>query len=200
MQQPLFIVISAPSGAGKTTVCDRLLEDFSDLTYSVSCTTRDPRGEETDGEDYHFVSEEGFSKRVKDGFFLEYADVHGSRYGTLKSTVIDALNEGQSVLMDIDVEGARQIRRYVAQTDNTDPIQKGFIDIFIRPPSIDALRERLLFRSEDSEDDIDVRLRNAEVEMNAADEYRYRVTNDDLEVAYRELCELLISVGSQRIH
>ncbi len=199
MQQSLFIVISAPSGAGKSTLCDRLLEDFSDITYSVSCTTRPPRGKENDGEDYYFISDEGFRKRVKEGAFIEHAVVHGYCYGTLKSTVIEAMNEGQSVLMDIDVEGARQIRSYIAGADVSDPIQKGFIDIFIQPPSLDALRERLIGRMEDSEDVIEARLDSAEQEIRAASEYRYRIVNDDLEVAYRALCEILIAAGSQKI-
>ena len=196
MQRPLFIVISAPSGAGKTTLCDRLLEDFPDLTYSVSCTTRDPRGGEMDGEDYHFVTPEGFERRVKEGLFLEHAPVHGARYGTLTGTVREALAEGQSVLMDIDVAGARQVREYAAKADASDPIQKGFIDLFIQPPSTEALVERLQTRGENTEEDISRRVHNAEVEMESASEYRYQITNDDLEVAYRELCELLIAEAS----
>lgn len=198
MQRPLFIVISAPSGAGKSTLCDRLLEDFPDMTYSVSCTTREPRGQEVDGVDYHFVSRDGFEERFKAGLFLEAATVHGERYGTLISTVEESLQEGQSVLLDIDVEGVRQIRRYASQAGPSDSIRKGLIDIFIEPPSIEALRERLINRAEDSSMAIARRLQHAREEIKAAGEYRYRIVNEELAVAYRELCELLIAEAGSR--
>jgi len=132
---PLLIVVSAPSGAGKTTLCDRLIAERPDMVYSVSCTTRAPRGEERDGRDYHFLSEPEFDRRLRQGLFLEHARVHGYRYGTLRETVHAALTAGRSVLMDIDVQGAAQVRAAVGRADSEDPIAKGFLDIFIAPPS-----------------------------------------------------------------
>ena len=101
--EPILVIVSAPSGAGKTTLCDRLLEEIPEMVYSVSCTTRLPRGEEVDGEDYHFLSKTDFRARIEQGAFLEHAVVHGHYYGTLRESVAGALQDGQSVLMDIDV-------------------------------------------------------------------------------------------------
>lgn len=189
--KPLLIVISAPSGAGKTTLCDRLLQDFPEITYSVSCTTREPRGLEEDGEDYYFLTEEEFAAKVAEGAFLEHATVHGFRYGTLKEPIYEAFRDGQSVLMDIDVAGAAQVRDYVGALPDGDALKLGFVDIFIRPPSLEALRERLALRGEDDDATIERRIRNASGELDRADEFRYRVTNDDLEIAYRELCGII---------
>lgn len=188
--RPLLIVISAPSGAGKTTLCDRLLEERRDLVYSVSCTTRTPRGEEVDGEDYFFLADADFRKRQAEGLFLEHAVVHGYRYGTLRETVDTALADGDSVLMDIDVQGAEQVRR-AAMSAGESLLGKGFVDIFIAPPSLEALRARLQARNEDSAEAIEQRLRNAEHEMARAPEFRYRVVNDDLEHAWRTLQEIV---------
>lgn len=190
-KKPLLIVISAPSGAGKTTLCDRLLDDYPDIAYSVSCTTRDPRGAEIDGEDYCFMTDQGFMKRVREGMFLEHAIVHGNRYGTLKSMVTHALDEGLSILMDIDVVGAEQIREVIESLPDDHPMERGFVDIFILPPSVEVLQERLLNRNEDDPLIMATRLRNAQTEMDAADLYKYRVVNDDLEHAYAGLREII---------
>jgi guanylate kinase len=187
----LLIVIAAPSGAGKTTLCDRLLQDYPEITYSCSCTTRPPRGQEEDGVDYHFISDQDFAAHVRGKRFLEYATVHGHRYGTLRAPVEEAFRDGQSVLMDIDVAGAAQVREYVATLPQKNPLRLGFVDIFIRPPSLDDLRERLERRGEDSPAAIERRLRNAADELARADEFRYSLVNDDLEVAYRDLCALI---------
>ncbi|MEI8242313.1 MAG: guanylate kinase [bacterium] len=189
--KPLLIVISAPSGAGKTTLCERLLQDYPEITYSISCTTREPRGAEEDGEDYYFLTKADFARHVAAGDFMEHARVHGFEYGTLKEPVCAAMAEGQCVLMDIDVAGAAQIRAYVSRLPPADPMRAGFIDIFVRPPSIDALRMRLESRGEDDEATIARRLRNADKEMERAGEFRYHVLNEDLEIAYRELCGIV---------
>jgi guanylate kinase len=182
---PLLAVVSAPSGAGKTTLCDRFLAEHPAFVYSVSCTTRPPRGSEKDGEDYHFLSAQEFARRVDAGLFLEHALVHGHRYGTLRETVERALRAGRSVLMDIDVQGAAQIRGRLAAADEGDILKASYVDIFIAPPSLAALRERLVGRGEDSAETIARRLRNAEAEMARAGEFRHVVINDRIDEAYR---------------
>lgn len=198
MLKPLLIVVSAPSGAGKTTLCDRLLQFYPEITYSVSCTTREPRGAEEDGVDYHFLDETVFAQHLKAGDFLEHATVHGFHYGSLKAPVVEALAEGQCVLMDIDVAGAAQVRAYVAKRPAADPMRAGYIDIFIRPPSLDALRQRLEARGEDDEATIARRLRNATAELERAGEFRFQVVNDDLEIAYREFCGIIETASGLR--
>lgn len=189
--RPLLIVVSAPSGAGKTTLCDRLLGERADLVYSVSCTTRGPRGQEINGRDYYFLTREEFQLRIEEGRFLEHAVVYGHHYGTLKETVSDALEAGSSVLMDIDIQGAAQIRTNVAKAPEWDPLKKGFVDIFILPPSVPVLKERLNRRDEDEPDVIMERLAAARRELDGAREYKYTVVNDDVEKAYRELIDII---------
>lgn len=189
---PLFIVVSAPSGCGKSTLVDLLLQEYPDLSYSVSCTTRAPRGEEEDGIDYHFLSVERFRDLIDQGAFLEYAEVHGNYYGTLKSTIEEVMAEGHSIILDIDVAGAANVRHYVMHhLPPSSPLRRGFMDVFINPPSLDALRERLEKRGTDAPDVIERRLANAEGEMARANEYMHRVMNDDLGLAYRRLCDLI---------
>lgn len=190
--KPLLIVMSAPSGAGKSTLCDLLLQEFPEITYSISCTTRDPRGMEEDGVDYFFLSKADFEKRIADGLLLEHATVHGNFYGTPADPVREAIAEGQSVLMDIDVAGAAQVRDYVAGLPETDPLRSGFVDIFIEPPSLEELRNRLVGRGEDAPETIELRLRNAQGELDRAGEFTYRVVNDELDVAYRRLRDILL--------
>lgn len=189
--KPLFLVISAPSGAGKTTLCDMLLNAYPELTYSISCTTRMPRMNEEDGEDYHFIPEETFDRFVREDRFLEHATVHGNSYGTLKEPIYDALKQGLCVLLDIDVKGAAQIRRKIASLPADDPMRHGFVDIFIMPPSIEELANRLRKRATDAQDVIDRRVANAQEEMSHAQEYAYQVVNDDLQTAFRRLCDII---------
>lgn len=189
--RPLFIVISAPSGAGKTTLCDMLLQSYPEICYSISCTTREPRGNEEDGVDYHFLTVDDFKKLIAEGQFLEYAQVHDNFYGTLKAPVYEVLREGQCMLLDIDVEGADQVRKYVAALPPDDPMRAGYLDIFINPPSLDELLARLEQRGTDSPAVIEKRVRNAKKEMARAHEYMYQVTNDDLEEAFKRLCDII---------
>lgn len=193
--KPLLIVISAPSGAGKTTLCDKLLQEFPEISYSVSCTTRDPRGEEEDGVDYFFMTEEGFRQKIANRELLEFAKVHGNYYGTLRKPVEDAFKAGDSVLMDIDVEGAAQVREVIEKLTDGHPLKEGFIDIFISPPSTEELRRRLQHRGEDAPETIELRLRNADDEMARAGEYRYQVINEDLDIAYRRLRDIILVAG-----
>lgn len=189
--KPLLIVLSAPSGCGKSTLCRRLMSTREDMVYSVSCTTRPPRGTERDGIDYFFVSPERFRQLVEEEAFLEYADVHGYRYGTLKQTVRHAMHQGHSVLLDIDVQGAGQVRQTLQALPPDDLIVTGFVDIFVMPPSMEVLRERLEKRGEDSPEVIEQRMRNAMSEINEAGLYRYQMVNDELETAHRTLWKIL---------
>ena len=195
--KPLFIVLSAPSGCGKSTLIDMLLQEYSDFCYSISGTTRDPRGEEEDGLDYHFKTKERFEELIKEGAFIEYAKVHDNYYGTLKAPIQEVLAEGNSMILDIDVQGAAKVREYVRNLPNTDPMKIGYVDIFINPPSMEELRRRLEGRGTDAPEVIEKRLANAEGEMSRAAEYMYQVTNDDLAIAYKRLCDLVDALSGR---
>lgn len=184
-RRSLLIVVSAPSGAGKTTLCNRLLAGHADMTRSISCTTRAPRGTEQDGRDYFFISPAEFNRRVSGGLFLEHAVVHGNQYGTLRSNVESALEAGKDVLLVIDVQGAATVRR--AAQSRGGMLGRAYVDIFIAPPSLDVLRDRLQTRGEDAPDVIENRLINARGEMERGSEYQYWVVNDQLEQAATDL-------------
>ena len=184
--------MSAPSGCGKSTLIDMLLQEYPDLQYSISCTTRAPRGDEEDGIDYHFLTIDRFRELLAEGAFLEHAEVHGNYYGTLRQPIVDVLNEGNSMILDIDVVGAAKVRHQVMHhLPPEDPLRAGYIDIFINPPSMEELRSRLVGRGTDAPDVIERRLANAEGEMARAGEYMFQVTNDELAVAYKRLCDLI---------
>jgi guanylate kinase len=171
----ILFVVSAPSGAGKTTLCNALRQT-PDFVYSVSCTTRAPRPGEIDGEDYYFLSKEEFARRVEAGEFLEHATVHGYHYGTLRSTVLKHLNQGVDVLLDIDIQGAAAIRACVDAQ-----IIDALADVFIMPPSLDELHHRLIKRSTESPDEIQVRLRNATAEIKSWRLYKYSIISGSVE-------------------
>ena len=171
----ILFVISAPSGAGKSTICSALRQT-PDTVYSVSCTTRAPRAGEIDGEDYHFMDVAEFERRIAAGEFLEYARVHDRYYGTLRQTIVDQLRGGIDVLVDIDVQGAASIRA------STDPfIQDSLADIFIMPPSLDELRYRLLKRGTETAEQIERRLTTAAAEMKCWRDYRYTIISGSME-------------------
>ena len=195
--QPLFIVLSAPSGCGKSTLIDMILQEYCDIVYSISCTTREPRGDEEDGLDYHFKTKERFEQLIAEDAFIEYAKVHDNYYGTLKAPIEEVLAEGNSMILDIDVQGAAKVREYVRNLPNNDPLKIGYVDIFILPPDLEELRRRLEGRGTDSPEVIEKRLRNAEGEIARAGEYMYRVTNDDLAVAYKRLCDLIDALSGR---
>ena len=195
--KPLFIVMSAPSGCGKSTLIDMLLQEYCDIVYSISCTTRAPRGEEEDGLDYHFRTKERFEELIKENAFIEYACVHGNYYGTLKGPIEEVLAEGNSMILDIDVQGAAKVREYVRSLPDTDPMKAGYVDIFINPPDMEELRARLAGRGTDSQEVSERRLANAEEEMSRAGEYMFQVTNDDLGVAYKRLCDLIDALSGR---
>jgi len=195
--KPLFLVLSAPSGCGKSTLIDMLLQEYPDIVYSISCTTRAPRGEEEDGLDYHFKTKERFEELIAEKAFIEYAKVHDNYYGTLKAPIEEVLAEGNSMILDIDVQGAAKVREYVRNLPDTDPMKVGYVDIFILPPSMEELRARLEGRGTDSPETIEKRLANAEGEMARADEYMFKVTNDELDVAYKRLCDLIDALSGR---
>ena len=181
------LIVTGPSGAGKTTVCRRLLERVPELHFSVSCTTRPRRDGEQDGRDYHFLDRTEFEERVAAGDFLEYAQVHGEFYGTLRSEVERSVAGGQDVLLDIDVQGARQVRQNVADSW----LQHGAVHVFFGPPSVAELERRLRGRGTDSEDVIQRRLANARDELQAWREFDYVVINDDVDAAAERLGAIL---------
>lgn len=163
----VLFVLSAPSGAGKTTLCASLRQK-PDFVYAVSCTTRAPRAGEVHGEDYYFLSDEEFDTRVVAGEFLEYAEVHGRKYGTLKSTVIENLEKGIDVLLDIDTTGAASVRAC-----DHPSIAGALADVFMMPPNIEELRLRLTNRGTETEEQINVRINNAVQEIKHWRKYKY---------------------------
>ena len=171
----ILFVVSAPSGAGKSTLLNAL-RPGADFVYAVSCTTRPPRPGEIDGEDYHFRPAEDFARKLAAGEFLESAVVHGNQYGTLRAAVSAQLAAGVDVLIDIDVQGARQIR-----SDANADIRSSIADIFIMPPSLDELRHRLVKRGTETPEQIEMRLTNAATEMEAWRDYRYTLISGSVE-------------------
>jgi guanylate kinase len=173
--------ISAPSGAGKTTLCRTVRQHFPDMLYSVSYTTRSPRFDEQDGVDYFFITEDEFQKKTQKGEWAEWAEVHGNFYGTSADFLNSGIAAGKDILLAIDVQGTLQIiKRYPDS-----------ITIFIMPPSMDALKNRLESRGADSEEDIRTRLLNAKDEMQKSRIYRYVVVNDHLPDAEAELLSII---------
>lgn len=187
MRTGILYLVSGPSGSGKSTLCRRLADD-GEAEFSVSCTTRAPRSGEVDGSDYHFLDRGEFERRVASGEFLEHAEVHGNFYGTLRSEVIDRLAAGTDVVMDIDVQGAAQVRA------SADPaIQQSLVDLFVMPPDEQELASRLRGRGTDSEEVIALRLRNAIEEMAHWPKYRYRLVSSTREEDYARFRALLVA-------
>lgn len=168
----LMLVLSSPSGAGKTTLCGRLLELEANLTLSVSVTTRQRRPGEEEGKDYHFVSEKKFLEMIAENMFLEYAEVFGNFYGTPKKQVLDALGDGKDIIFDIDWQGTQQLAQ-LARTD--------LVSVFILPPSIHELETRLKLRGQDAPEIIAYRMSEASHELSHWPEYDYVIINKDLD-------------------
>ncbi len=175
--RPFLLVLSSPSGGGKTTIARRLLGSRADLGYSVSATTRAPRPGELDGVAYHFLPRPEFERRVAAGDFLEWAEYGGHLYGTLRAEIDAIAASGRHAVLDIDLEGARQLRRSVPDS----------VHVFILPPSAAALVARLTGRNTEAPEVVERRLRRAAEEIAAAAEYHYVVPNDDLDQAVREV-------------
>ncbi len=177
------VVVSAPSGAGKTSICRGVLEAVGDASYSASVTTRAKRRDEIDGRDYHFVDRAEFEKRIDEGCFVEWAQVHGNFYGTDRRVLRAGMDRGEIVLLDIDVQGGAQLKAKISET----------VSIFVLPPSWAALKERLRGRGDESDEAIRLRLRNARKEAARLDDYDYIVVNDDLDRAIREVANIVRS-------
>jgi len=188
MTDNLLIVVSAPSGAGKTTICKRLLETSSNLIFSVSMTTRQPRDNEVEGQDYFFVSVNKFKEGIKKGNFIEWAKVYDDYYGTPKKFLEESLISGMDVLLDIDVQGAMNIKK--AYPDKT-------VLIFILPPFLENLKERLTNRMTDSPEEIDKRLSFARGELKNIYKYDYCVINDDIGTTVGKLKSIIIAEKSK---
>ncbi|KIG18135.1 Guanylate kinase [Enhygromyxa salina] len=185
----LLLVVSSPSGAGKTTLCNRLREEFPSIGFSVSYTTRKPRPGETDGVEYHFVSGERFQEMIADDEFAEYAMVHGNMYGTAAGLVSTALANGRDILFDIDFQGGRQLRRSFPEE---------VVLVFILPPSLRELERRLRRRATDSDEVIAQRLKVARSELAHYDEYDYLIVNDELDRAYDALRAVYVGALHRR--
>jgi guanylate kinase len=182
------IILSAPSGAGKTTIAKALLSRRQDLGYSVSCTTRQPRAGEIPGQDYYFLTRGEFLTKRERGEFAESAEVHGNLYGTLRSEVLKVLESGKHVLMDIDVQGASQFTKVFPQA----------VTVFILPPTADVLFERLRKRQTESSRELADRLQSALQELQSVDEYEYVVVNDDLDTAVGRINSFIDAQVSSR--
>ena len=183
----VLMVVSGPSGSGKTTLCRKLC-DAGEAIFSISCTTRAPRPGEVDGQDYFFLSDEEFVQRIERGEFFEHANVHGRRYGSLKSYVTDNLKRGIDVMMDIDVQGAALVR---ACQDET--VQRCLVDVFILPPSAAELQQRLAGRGTESQEALDLRLGNAIAEMEHWPKYDFVLVSSTRDADFERFRSLLIA-------
>jgi len=175
------VVVSGPSGAGKTSLCHGVIATCSDVAYSVSATTRPRRNHEVDARDYHFVDTSRFKEMVKAGELLEWAEVHGDLYGTPRRSVLPFLNKGNIVIMDLDVQGGKSMRK----------VFPSGVFVFVVPPSLEILEKRLRDRKSESEEALKTRLQNAREEMKSRKYYDYLVINDDLGTALDELKSII---------
>ncbi len=180
----IALIVSGPSGTGKSTVCDELKNLEPDMIFSVSCTTRKPRPGEENTREYYFISEEEFKSKVEKNLFIEYAEVHGNYYGTLRSEIIDRVSTGKDVLLDIDVQGAMQIKEYA---ENDEILSKSLELVFIGPPNFEELEHRLRSRATESEESIRIRLDNAKSELDKWHEYGFLVINKELDKAVADM-------------
>ena len=177
----LLLMVVAPSGVGKTSLTRRLVADHNDLHLSISATTRDPRPGEHDGRDYHFVKHDAFQVMIQDDAFLEWAEVYGNHYGSPRGPIVEALERGESVLFDIDFQGAMKVHAQLPQDS---------VLIYVLPPSLAEMSRRLHARSQDSEEVIAKRLARAKDEVAAWEQFDYVILNDDFDRAYSDLAHI----------
>lgn len=180
-----IIIISSPSGAGKSTIVKALMDGDKNLLMSISATTRAPRGQEVNGREYYFLSKEDFENKIKNNEFFEYAKVFDNYYGTLKSQIEEKFKNNKDVILDIDYQGAELISKQL-------PKEK-LLKIFILPPSMEILEERIRKRGENSEEDIQKRLKKAKIEIEYSKDYDYVIVNDQLEEAYSKIRSIIES-------
>lgn len=192
--QGILFIVSAPSGAGKTTLCRMAVDYFSDLRHSISYTTRPPRDGEQNGVDYHFVSKEIFQEMTLRGEFLEWAEVHGNRYGTSGRDIKSLLKDGLDIILDIDVQGARQVKK---ESENQ-RVKESIVFIFVLPPSLEACEQRVRNRGKDNYETISSRLENAKSEIKELAWYDYLIINENLEEAFERLKSIIVAERSRR--
>ena len=184
----ILLLLSGPAGSGKSTLLRRALSEDRNLVFSISCTTRSPREGETDGQDYHFLSDDEFSKRVENNEFLEHAEVHKWRYGTLSNAVVDILNKGKDVIMDIDVQGADQVRV------SKDPvISDALVDVFLTTSNTTELEKRLRGRDSEDEDTFQLRMQTAVDEIKRWRDYTYCILSGNHEEDFKVLSSILVA-------
>ncbi len=174
-------ILSGPAGVGKGTVLRRVFQKLDNIAYSVSCTTREPRPGEKDGINYFFMDERSFKKMVHEDKFLEWANVHGHFYGTRRDIVEETLNEGKDVLLEIDVQGASQVKKKMPEA----------VMIFIQPPSFEELVRRLKKRGTEGPEELKLRIINAKTEMSHADEYEHMIINDRIDQAAEDFVSIV---------
>lgn len=179
-----LIVLSGPSGSGKTTIRKSLCERIPGIFWSVSATTRLRREGEVDGKDYSFTTSEDFQEKIANDEFIEYAEVHGNYYGTMRKPIEDAIEKGMDCILDIDVQGARKIKN---------DARYHLVLIFIEPPSLEELRRRIEKRSTESQETIDRRMQNAFMEIKSSSFYDYRIVNDNIENAIKQIQEIILA-------
>jgi len=184
----MVLILSGPSGSGKSTLYKKALAAVGGFEFSVSCTTRTPREGEQDGIDYHFVTREKYAELLRQDAFAEHADVHGNCYGTLKSELTSRMKRGIDVLLDIDVQGAMQLRELCRKDAS---FAASCVFVFVMPPSVEELEKRLRGRGSETEETLARRLHNARQEMTCWDKYDYLILNDDVEVAADQFTSLI---------
>lgn len=181
LRRGILFVVSSPSGGGKGTLIQRALKSVAGISYSVSYTTRRPRTGELDGREYFFIDTERFESMIAQNEFLEWAWVHGKLYGTHRSQVAQEIGEGRDIILEVDVQGAASVRGLISDA----------VSVFILPPSFEILRQRLVARGTDTEDELELRLRNALIEVKDHSTFDYVIINDDLDRAAAQLCAIV---------
>lgn len=187
MEEGFLLIVSGPAGVGKGTICDELIKNDDDILYSVSSTTRKPRPGEIDGEDYNFIAKDKFEAMIKSNEFLEYAHVHTDYYGTPRSLVEKGISEGKVVMLEIDVQGALQVKEKYEEA----------VTVFILPPSMEELERRIVDRNTETKEEIIKRMSNAYKEIALVDDYDYFIVNDNLELAISDLEAILAAEKSK---
>lgn len=185
----VLFVISAPSGAGKTTIIHSVLKDIPELLYSISATTRRKRGDEVDGKDYFFLDEPTFYKKIEKNAFAEWQKVYDYYYGTYKSFLDENLNKGRSIILDLDVKGALNLKQNYPEA----------VLVFIEPPGIDELERRLKKRKTENEHDLNLRIERAKMELSHKDKFDYFVVNKNLDIAIENLKSIIVKVINKEV-